>query len=151
MSRVALILAVPLLFACTKKDEAPAADTSTPVAAAAPEAPNVAGTWAFNVMPVDRDTVLTTYTLVATSDQNGWTLTFPGRDPLEVRVLHVSSDSVVTETGPFPSAVQKGQTVKLVHTNMRLDGNKLSGSGIVHYDKKTADSVVTLRQEGTRQ
>ena len=151
MSRAALILVVPLLFACTRKDEAPAADTSTPVAAAAPETPNVAGTWAFKVMPTDRDTVLTTYTLVATSDQNGWTLTFPGREPLPVRVLSVSSDSIVTETGPFPSAVQKGQTVNLVHTNLRLDGDKLSGSGIVHYARKTADSVVTLRQEGTRQ
>lgn len=145
-----MILAVPLLFACTKKDEAPAADTSAPVAAVT-ETPSVAGNWAFKVMPADRDTVLTTYTLVATNDQNGWTLTFPGRDPIEVRVLSMSNDSIVTETGPFPSAVQKGQTVNLVHTSMHLDGDKMSGNGIVHYARKTADSVVTLRQEGTRQ
>jgi hypothetical protein len=102
-------------------------------------------------MPTDRDTVLTTYTLVATSDQNGWTLTFPGRDPIEVRVLSISPDSIVTETGPYPSAVQKGVTVNLVHSNLRLEGDKISGMGLVHYDKKTADSLVTLRQEGTRQ
>ncbi len=151
MSRAALIFALPLLFACTKKDEAPAADTSAPVAAAIPETPNTAGNWAFKVMPADRDTVLTTYTLVATSDQSGWTMTFPGRDPIEVRVLSISPDSIVTESGPFQSAVQKGVTVNLVHTNIHVDGDKMSGTAIVHYDKKTADSVVTLRQEGSRQ
>ena len=83
--------------------------------------------------------------------QDGWTLTFPGRDPIEVRVISMTADSIVTETGPFESSVQKGVTANLVHTNMRLDGDKLVGTAIVHYNKKTADSVVTLRQEGTRQ
>ena len=149
MSRAALILALPLLFACTKKDEAPAADTSA-VAAAEPAAPSVAGSWAFTVMPADRDTVLSTYTLVATNDQNGWTLTFPGRDPIPVRVVLMSNDSIVTDTGPFESSVYKSVKVNLVHTNLHLDGDKLSGTGIAHYDRKTADSVVNLRQEGTR-
>ena len=149
MSRAALLLAFPLLFACTKKDEAPAADTSA-VAAAEPAAPSVAGSYAFTVMPTNRDTVISTYTLVATNDQNGWTLTFPGRDAIPVRVVSMSDDSIVTETGPFESSVYKGVKVNLVHTNLHWEGDKLVGTGVAHYDRKTADSVVNLRQEGTR-
>lgn len=148
MSRAALLLALPLVFGCAKKDEAPAVDTSASVAAATP---SVAGKWAFTVMPEDRDTTLTTYVLDATGDQSGWTLTFPGREPIEVRVISMSADSIVTETGPFPSAVQKGATVKLVHSNLVLNGDNLTGMGIVHYDRTTADSVINLRQIGKRQ
>lgn len=149
MSRAALLLVLPVVFACTKKDEAPATDTS--VAAAAPAPAPYAGKWSFNVMPEGRDTVLTTYVLDATADQTGWTMTFPGRDPIEVRVVSMSDDSVVIEAGPFESAVQSGVRVNLTHTPLHKDGDKLVGSTIVHYDKKTADSVITLRQEGTRQ
>jgi hypothetical protein len=151
MSRVALILVVPVLFACSKK-ETPAADTAAAVVETpAPATASVAGKWAFVVMPEGKDTVLTTYTLDATNDMTGWKLTFPGRDPLDVRVLSMDSDSIVTETGPYPSAIQNGVKVNLVHTNIHMDGVKLVGTAIAHYDKKTADSVVTLRQEGTRQ
>lgn len=149
MSRVALLVVVPVLFACTKA-ETPPADTAAAVVET-PAPVNVAGKWAFNVMPEGKDTVLTTYTLDATNDMTGWKVTIPGRDPIDVRVLSMDNDSIVTETGPFESAVQKGVKVNLVHTNMRLDGARLSGVGIVHYDKKTADSVVTLRYDGTRQ
>ena len=154
MSRVALlVLAAPLVVGCMKK-EAPATDTAmapaAETAAAQPAAPNVAGQWDVKVMPMDKDTTLTTYVLAATSDQNGWKLTFPGRDAYDVRVLSLSNDSIVTEMGPYPSAVQKGVTVNLVHTNFKVDGNNLNGTAIAHYAKKTADSVVTLRQVGTR-
>ena len=149
MCRVALLLVVPVLFACTKAETPPADTTAAVVETPAPM--NVAGKWAFNVMPEGKDTVLTTYTIDATNDMTGWKMTFPGRDPIDVRVLSMSNDSIVTETGPFESMIQKGLKVNLVHTNLRLDGATLSGVGIVHYDRKTADSVITLRQVGTRQ
>lgn len=152
MSRAALLLALPLLLACTKK-EAPVADTSAAIAdtSAAVGAPlNVAGSWNMSVMALDKDTVLTTYVLDATGDQAGWKMTFPGRDPLDIRVISVDADSVVTEVGPYESVLQKGAKVNLVHSALHLEGDKLVGSSVVHYDKKTADSVVNLRQEGTR-
>ena len=150
MPRAVLLLALPLVFACTKKDDAAAVDTSAAAVAAAP-APTAVGKWLVSVMPQDKDTVVSTYTLDIKDSQDGWTLTFPGRDPLEVRVVSMTGDSIVTDVGPFESSVQKGVTANLVHSNMRLDGDKLVGTAIAHYDKKTADSVVTLRQEGTRQ
>lgn len=155
MSRAVLFLALPLVFACTKKEEAPAADTSTPApVAAAPApapAPSMAGKWNVNVMPMDKDTTLVSFVLEATNDQNGWKLTFPGRKPYDVKVLSISNDSIVTEFGPYPSTLQKGVTVNFVHSNLKVDGNSLTGQAIVHYAKKTADSVVTLRQAGTKQ
>lgn len=152
MSRAALILVLPMLFACAKK-EAPAVDTTAAVTAdtSAPAAPSYAGTWSVNVMPVGKDTVLTSYVLNATADQTGWKMTFPGRSPMDLKVLSVSGDSTVTETGPFESAITKGLMVNMVHSAMHLEGDKLVGTAIVHYARKTADSVVTLRQEGTRQ
>lgn len=151
MPRVALLLVVPVLFACTKAETPPVDTSASVVETPAPASVNAAGKWAFNVMPEGKDTVLTTYTLDATNDMSGWKMTFPGREPIDVRVLSLSNDSIVTETGPFESNIQKGLKVNLVRTNMRLDGAKLSGVGIVHYDRKTADSVITLRQVGTRQ
>ncbi len=153
MSRAVLLLALPLVFACTKKDEAPAADTSAPVAVepAAPAAPAVAGKWAVDVMPMDKDTVLATFVLDATADQTGWKLTFRGREAQDVRVISMSNDSIVTEFGPYSSAITKGAKVNLVHSVFTLSGDKFTGTAIAHYDRKTADSVVTLRQSGTRQ
>jgi hypothetical protein len=62
----------------------------------------------------------------------------------------MSNDSIVTDTGPFESSVYKGVKTNLVHTNLHWEGDRLVGMGIAHYDRKTADSVVNLRQEGTR-
>jgi len=147
MSRVALLLVLPVMLACSKK-EAPPADTMAVVTEAA--APNVAGKWTVNVMPEGQDTVLLTYVLDATNDMTGWKLTFPGRDPLDVRVISMDNDSIVIENGPYPSALQQGVMVT-THSNMRLDGDKVVGTTIARYDVKTADSVRMLRTEGTRQ
>jgi hypothetical protein len=152
MSRAALLLVLPLVFGCAKKDEAPVADTSTAVAAEpVAAAPSIVGKWAVNVMPEGKDTTVASYVLDAKEDQSAWTLTFPGMDPLPVRVISVTADSVVTEVGPFPSQVRKGETVNMVHSNFVLNGDNITGKSIVHYARKTADSVSTLRQTGTRQ
>lgn len=152
MSRAALILVLPMIFACTKK-EAPAVDSTAavPVDTAAPAPMSLAGNWNVKVMPVGKDTVVSSYVLNATADQTGWKMAFPGRDPMDIRVLSMDKDSVVSEVGPFESSIVKGLKVNFVHSSMHLEGDKMVGTSIVHYDRKTADSVVTLRAEGTRQ
>jgi hypothetical protein len=83
-------------------------------------------------MPMDRDTTVSSYVLDATGDQSTWTLTFPGRDPLPLRVISSSADSIVTETGPFPGTVRKRATVNLVHSTFTFtDANTISGIAIV--------------------
>jgi hypothetical protein len=155
MSRAALLLVLPILVACSK-NETPAADTSAAAAAPAPAAtapaaaPNVAGTWNVKVMPQAKDTVLLTYTLVATNDKTGWKLTLPNRPTMDGRVMSMDNDSVVIENGPYSSVLRKNQQV-WTHSAMHLEGDKLVGTTVAHYTTKGADSVVMLRTEGTRQ
>ncbi|MEO8194912.1 MAG: hypothetical protein ABI681_13760 [Gemmatimonadales bacterium] len=150
MSRAALLLIVPLVVGCSKKD-APPADTAAVVAAPeAPAPPNVAGTWSVKVMPADKDTTLLTYVLVATNDKTGWQLTLPNRPTMEPTILWMDNDSIVVHNGPYASVLRKNQQVT-THSNMHMEGDKLVGTTIAHYVTKGADSVVNLRNEGTRQ
>ena len=142
---------LPVLIGCSKKDE-PAADTTAAMApaAAAPAAMNVAGKWSMRVMPDGKDTTLLTYMLEATNDNTGWKMTLPNRQAMDIRVVAMSADSIVTENGPYSSALRKNVMVT-THSTMHLDGGKLVGTTIAHYDTKGADSVRHLRMEGTRQ
>lgn len=154
MSRVALLVVLPMLLACSKKDETPV-DTSAamapapaPAAAAAPM--NVAGKWTVKVMPEDKDTTLLTYVLDATNEMTGWKMTLPNRQPMDLRVMSMDNDSIVVDNGPYSSALQKGVTVT-THSTMHMEGDKIVGKTIAHYNTKGPDSVRVLRTEGTRQ
>lgn len=153
MTRVALLLVLPVMLACSKT-ETPAADTSAAMApapaAVAPAPMNVAGNWSVKVMPEGKDTVLLTYKLVATNDKTGWMLTFPNRQPMEGRVISMDNDSIVVENGPYESVLRKNVTVS-THSSMHMEGDKLVGKTLAHYSTKGGDSLVVLRTEGTRQ
>ena len=126
--------------------------------AAAPEAPaapapialaDIAGKWSVRTMAETGDSVLVSYELVASSDTSGWSLNFPKRKPIPMRVVAVAGDSVVTEAGPFESALRKGIQVS-VHSVTRLQDGKMVGTTVAHYATTGADSVRKLRFEGTR-
>jgi hypothetical protein len=141
-----------VLFACAKADTA---NTDTAAVAAAPAQPapimmaDVAGTWDVKVMPEVGDSTLLTYEMTATGDAVGWTIKFPDRaKPEPVRVT-VDADSIITEAGPYPSALRKGATVT-VQGSLRLQDGKLVGRSVAHYSGNTADSVRTVRLEGTK-
>ncbi|HET9040075.1 MAG TPA: hypothetical protein VFN40_07890 [Gemmatimonadales bacterium] len=153
MRRFTLCCCAVVLVGCNKPKEQPAMDTT----AAAPEAPagpapialaDVAGKWSVRVMPESGDSTLLTYELVATADPSGWTLNFPKRPPVPARVT-AAGDSIVTEAGPYESVLRKGVQVT---TNgvMRLVDGKLVGTTTAHYAASGADSVLSLRFEGTR-
>ncbi|MEP6506657.1 MAG: hypothetical protein ABJC63_00415 [Gemmatimonadales bacterium] len=150
MSRAALLLVIPVLIGCSTKEE-PAADTTAAMAPAAPApaAMNVAGKWNMRVMPEGKDTTLVAYTLEATNDKTGWKLTFPNRPAMDVQVLSMDADSIVTENGPYSSALRKNVMVT-THSSMHMDGDKLVGTTIARYNTKAADSLVHLRMEGTK-
>jgi hypothetical protein len=153
MSRAALLLVLPILVACSKKDTATVDSSAAMVADTAPSAaaaPNVAGKWSVKVMPEGNDSTLLIYMLDATNTTSGWKMTLPNREPMDIRVIHMDNDSIVVENGPYSSALQKNVMVT-THSNMHLDGDKIVGTTIAHYDKKGADSVRVLRTEGTRQ
>jgi hypothetical protein len=150
MSRAALLLVVPVMLACAKK-EAPPADTSAMAAdtAAVTAAPNYAGNWTVNLMPQDKDSTLLTYTLQTTNDRTGWKIQLPDRPEMELRVIWMDKDSAVVENGPYASVLRKDVQV-WTHSTMHLEGDRLVGTTIAHYSKGR-DTVTTLRTVGTRQ
>lgn len=148
MSRAALLLVVPMMLACTPREEAPMADT-TAMADEAAAPMNYAGTWTVNVMPEAQDTVLLTYDLVTTNEPTGWSLTLPDREPEIPRIISMTSDSVVVENGPYSSAFRPGVMVT-TYSTMWLDGDRLVGRSIARYETTAADSVVPFRTVGTR-
>ncbi|MGH7459438.1 MAG: hypothetical protein ACREMA_00215 [Longimicrobiales bacterium] len=131
------------------------ASTSADSAAMAPVAPagialaDVAGTWNVEVRPEASDSVLLTYQLTATADQNGWSIKLPDRAELiPVHVGTVQGDSIVVHAGPYSSALRKGVTVSTEGVS-RLQNGMLVGTTTARYSAGP-DSVVKLRTQGTR-
>jgi hypothetical protein len=132
------------LCGCTKTDErADAVGGGENLTAA-----QIAGTWNIRAVPFSGDTTPTMSVLTATADDDGWTLTFPNRPPLETRV-RFDGDSAITDTGPYESVRRKGVQVS-TNTVFRLEGDSLVGSSLARYATKGVDSVVRFRVTGTR-
>lgn len=155
---IALCLSAAVLAGCAKKDNA-AVDTTASSSSATTTAPapapapvnlaDVAGKWNMRSVPTTgADTSATTYVLTATSNTSGWTITFPGRKAIPMKVT-VDGDSITLDAGPYPSVRRKGVQV-ITHSVNRLQGGSLAGSTTAHYKVKTADSVLTLTNTGTR-
>lgn len=149
MRRFMVLCCAAVLAACAKKDQPPAADSSAVMTPPAPTMADMAGKWTVNVMREGSDSVILSYDLAATGDTSGWAMTFPGRDPIPLRVTPMAGDSIVAEAGPYESALRKGVQV-WTHSVMRMQGGNLMGTTVAHYAVKTADSLVNLRQQGTR-
>lgn len=111
-------------------------------------AADLAGTWTVRATSAAGDSV-TTMQMNATSSRSGWTLTFPGRDPLPLRVVALEGDSVVTEVGPYESVLRQGVMVTTRMTS-RLEGDRLVGTFVARYETTEPDSVLRGRLEGTR-
>lgn len=147
--RLASMALIGLLLACGKADEAPSADSSTLALAPAAgvDLASLAGTWTLRTTPDGRDTVITSE-IAATGTTEGWTMTMPGQQPVPVRV-RVDGDSIMTETGPFPSVLREGAMVT-TSAVYRVQDGKLVGTLVARYGGTGADSVMTGRQEATR-
>jgi hypothetical protein len=111
------------------------------------KSPDVTGTWALKGSVGPNDSVVVSSVMKATADSKTWTLTYPNRDPLPLRVVASGGDSVVTEAGPYPSMLRKGQTVTLLHTVAHIKGDMLTGWFEAHY---SSGDVVKGKEEGTR-
>jgi hypothetical protein len=157
--RIAVCSCVAVVAGCAKKDNA-AVDTSSAMASstasttsAAPAGQvnlaDVAGKWNMRAVPMSGDTTPTTYVLTATSNTSGWTITFPGRAPIPVRVT-TDGDSIMLAAGPYPSVRRKGVQVTTFGV-ARLQSGRLNGMTTAHYKVSGADSVLVLTSSGARQ
>jgi hypothetical protein len=151
----AILLCAAVLAGCAKNDNAAVdttADTSAVTTAPTPTPVNladVAGKWNMRTVPTSgTDTTTTNSVITATSNTSGWTRTFPGRAPIPMRIS-VDGDSIMAETGPYPSVRRKGVPV-ITNSVMRLEGGNLVGRTTSHFQVKTADSVMVSTITGTR-
>src|SRR5712664_246059 len=111
--------------------QAPAAAPQAP--AAAPQASGAAGTWDASTMVGPKDSVVTTYVLTVAADGKSATIKLAGRDPIPTRIVVLAGDSIVTETGPYPSVLRPGQTVTLLRSVAHYKGNTMTGTFEAHY------------------
>jgi hypothetical protein len=149
---------VLLVLGCGKAADKPA-DTmaEAPATDVAPAEPapatvslaDVAGTWKVHSTMEGNEKVTVDYDLVATGDRSGWTINFPKRKPIPVRVVAVDGDSIVTESGPFESVLRKGVQVNS-RVVMRLQDGKLVGTTTARYQVSGPDTLATLKLEATR-
>ncbi len=156
MRLLALTCSIALLAACTKPDDTPVPDSGAagiePVSAPTMSLADVAGNWDVSATPESgSDMSPTRYTMVATSDMTGWTITFVNRpgQPIPLRVVSADGDSIVTEAGPFESNRRAGVQVT-TRSVMRLDGGRMVGSTRASYAVAGPDTMLMLRVEGTR-
>lgn len=147
MHRGKLICAALLLTACSKPQDSAQNPDSTAGAVAPMSLSAVAGKWHVRGYNTAGDSIVG-YELMATADTTGWTITFPGRAPMPVRVS-LAGDMIRTEAGPYESALRRGVQVHTEGT-MRLAGDSLFGSTIAHYATTGADSVLHIRAVGRR-
>ena len=156
ITRVALLGSTILFVAACAKKEEPAKDTSAAMSPAPAPAPaptmalaDVAGKWQFASTPMaGKDTSPTKFVLTATADTTGWTMTFPDKQVVPLKVS-VSGDSVQLVSGAFNSQRRKGVKVK-TETTLRMQDGKLGGMTNAHYTTKGADSTLQLKTEGTK-
>ena len=154
MRRFAFLSFGALVVGCAKSEQGAATDTvsaagATMTAPAPLSLADVAGKWNMRGMPETSDSTIAAFELNATGDTAGWTMTFPNRKPIPVRVVAVAGDSVVTEAGPYESVLRKGVQVT-TRSVTRLQGGKLIGATVARYKTSRPDSVLRVRTEGTR-
>lgn len=156
MRSVAVCCCLAVLAGCAKPEQQAAAKDTTAATMAAGATPaavtlaSVAGKWTMNTRLASNDSLVLTFEMTATEDPAGWSFQFPGAAaPVPVRIITTGGDSIVTEAGPYESALRKGQKVS-TNSVMHFQDGKLVGTTVAHYMTKGADSVLNLKTEATR-
>jgi hypothetical protein len=153
MSRFACFCCGAILLGCGKSEVPPARDT-TAVAPAARESraamslADIAGKWRLRTTDQAGGNLVESE-LTATADTSGWTVTRPNGKTVPVRVVAVGGDSIVTEAGPYESALRKGLPVR-ARMVLRLQDGKLVGTTEARYRLRGGDSVAQRPTEATR-
>jgi hypothetical protein len=136
-----------MAMACSKEEEAPAADTMAVAPAPMMNLADMAGTWSMKVMPQASDSVVASGEITGTSTTDGWVMMLADRNPIPLTVS-VSGDSVMMDSAPYESVLRKGVQV-WTHTVSRMHNGMLMGTTTAHY-ASGQDTVVMLRMEATK-
>lgn len=141
-----------VLAGCAKPEQKTSADSAAATLAAGALAPislsDIAGTWAVKATALSGAGTVVDFQMITTAEASGWSINFPGRQPVPVRVVAVDADSVVSEAGPYESVLRKGVQVTTT-TVTRYQNGMLVGTTTARYSTGP-DSVLHLRFEGSR-
>ena len=129
--------------------EAPETEMQEAAAPAGNPLADFAGTWAMQAMTESGDSVLIEYEMTAMAGTEGWTVTFPDRDPIPAHIMDAQGDSVVIHLGPYPSALRDDVSVTTLTVSRIVDG-RMVGYFTATYDTEGEDSVLKGRQQGER-
>lgn len=128
-----IFIAVILFAACGKSDDSAAemsdepAETNDPYAA-------MSGDWLTEAFMSDSEEPALVVLLNASGETEDWTWKFTHIDePLHANNVFLKGDTVVTEIGPYPSALKQGTTVDHLATYSIVNGGTLSGRFVASY------------------
>ena len=152
--RASVLLATLVVLGCggeTAGEEGGAAVASEDAGTAADPGGTLAkfaGRWQVHARNEVGDS-LPSHILTATSDTAGWTITFPDRAPVPVKIVEASGDLVVLETERYESVLRPGVRVTVQFVE-RVSGDRTTGRLLALYDVAGANAVLRGRTEGTR-
>lgn len=151
MRSAMLVCFLSVVTACSKADTHGSAGAETGMGAEGKPAislSTVAGKWSTRAID-ENGALLGTADLLATDNTSGWTLTFPNRKPIPMRVVSVSGDSITTEMS-YETSDHKGTQIQNRAVN-RFHGNTMTGTLEAHVVTAGRDSLIHARLEGTRE
>lgn len=108
-----------------------------------------AGTWTMQAMTEAGDSVLVEYEMVATDSPDGWTITFPDREPITPSMVDLDVETLHIHVGPYSSALRDDVMVSTVSQVRMVDG-ALLGEFVATYEAEGEDTILRGMQRGTR-
>lgn len=98
-----------------------------------------AGDWMTDVFVGDSEEAAVAVLVKATESSEGWTMKFTHlEEPIDLSVF-MKGDTVVSQSGAYPSALREGATVTEVVVYQHRNGDEMNGRFTATYD----DGVVT--------
>jgi hypothetical protein len=151
MKHLPLLGILLVAVACGGGQDQEAGQTEMPEAEgpAALTLADFAGTWSMQALTESGDSVLVEYEMVATDSPEGWTITFPGRDPVQAAMVHLEGETLHIDIGPYASALRDDVMVSTQSVIRMVDG-ALEGEFVATYETEGEDSVLRGLQRGQR-
>lgn len=142
-----------LLFAVAcgggQDQQAQEAEMPQAEAPAAMSLADFAGTWTMQALTEAGDSVLVEYEMVATDSPDGWTITFPGREPITPSMVHLEGETLHINVGPYASALRDDVMVSTESVIRMVDG-ALEGEFVATYETEGEDRLLRGLQRGRR-
>lgn len=130
--RFAFFLCFLIIIGCAPNEDTP---TLEPSIEAEEEGASWAGSWTVDALPMEGDSALVTVSIIGNDTPEGWSTTFNHLDgPVLANSVVIAGDSVIIESGPYPSALREGAIVTSLTSVLYVAGDDLIGHYTADYD-----------------